>query len=77
MEVLILRFNPWVGKVPWRREWQPTPVFLPHPPPYQTITNQPSVSVSVTILDFSYEQNHIIIYGKTTILTGHTDNFFF
>ena len=22
-------FNPWVGKVPWRREWQPTPVFLP------------------------------------------------
>ena len=24
-----LRFNPWVGKIPWRREWQPTPVFLP------------------------------------------------
>ena len=23
------RFNPWVGKVPWRRAWQPTPVFLP------------------------------------------------
>ena len=23
------RFNPWVGKVPWRRKWQPTPVFLP------------------------------------------------
>ena len=22
-------FNPWVGKVPWRREWQPTPVCLP------------------------------------------------
>ena len=22
-------FNPWVGKVPWRRKWQPTPVFLP------------------------------------------------
>ena len=21
-------FNPWVGKIPWRREWQPTPVFL-------------------------------------------------
>ena len=21
-------FNPWVGKVPWRREWQPTPIFL-------------------------------------------------
>jgi len=21
-------FNPWVGKSPWRRQWQPTPVFL-------------------------------------------------
>ena len=20
--------DPWVGKIPWRREWQPTPVFL-------------------------------------------------
>ena len=20
---------PWVGKIPWRRAWQPTPVFLP------------------------------------------------
>ena len=23
------RFDPWVGKVPWRRAWQPTPVTLP------------------------------------------------
>ena len=23
------RFNPWFGKIPWRRKWQPTPVFLP------------------------------------------------
>ena len=22
------RFNPWVGKIPWRRKWQPTPVSL-------------------------------------------------
>ena len=22
-------FNPWVGKIPWRRKWQPTPVSLP------------------------------------------------
>ena len=22
-------FNPWVGKIPWRRAWQPPPVFLP------------------------------------------------
>ena len=24
-----LRFNPCVRKIPWRRPWQPTPVFLP------------------------------------------------
>ena len=23
------RFSPWVGKIFWRRAWQPTPVFLP------------------------------------------------
>ena len=23
------RFSPWVGKIPWRRAWQPTSVFLP------------------------------------------------
>ena len=22
-------FDPWVGKILWRREWQPFPVFLP------------------------------------------------
>ena len=22
-------FDPWVRKIPWRRKWQPTPVFSP------------------------------------------------
>ena len=22
-------FSPWVGKIPWRKEWPSTPVFLP------------------------------------------------
>ena len=22
-------FDPWVGKIPWRNKWQPTPVLLP------------------------------------------------
>ena len=22
------RFDPWVGMIPWRRAWQPTPVLL-------------------------------------------------
>ena len=24
-----LGFDPWVWKIPWRRTWQPTPVFMP------------------------------------------------
>ena len=23
------RFDPWIRKIPWRREWLPTPVFVP------------------------------------------------
>ena len=23
------RFHPWVGKIPWSKKWQPTPVFWP------------------------------------------------
>ena len=23
------RFDPWFGKIPWKRAWQATPVFLP------------------------------------------------
>ena len=23
------RFDPWFGKIPWRRKWQLIPVFLP------------------------------------------------
>ena len=28
------KFDPWVGKMPWRRKWQPTPFFLPGEPPW-------------------------------------------
>ena len=27
-------FNPWVGKIPWRRAWQLTPEFLPGESPW-------------------------------------------
>ena len=23
------KFDPWIGKIPWRRAWRPIPVFLP------------------------------------------------
>ena len=27
--IILSKWNSWVGKSPWRREWRPTPVFLP------------------------------------------------
>jgi len=27
--LIMKQFNPWVGKIPWGREWKDTPVFLP------------------------------------------------
>ena len=29
------KFDPWVGKISWRRKWQATPVFLPRKSPGQ------------------------------------------
>ena len=31
----ICGFEPWVRKIPWRRKWQPSPVFLPGESPGQ------------------------------------------
>ena len=31
-------FDPWVGKILWRRAWPPTPVFLPEQSP---LTEEP------------------------------------
>ena len=28
-------FDTWAGKIPWRRAWQPAPVFLPGEPPWR------------------------------------------
>ena len=28
------RFDPWFGKIPWKRAWQPSSVFLPKESPW-------------------------------------------
>jgi len=38
------KFNPCVGTIPWRRAWQPTPVFLPGESPW---TEEPDGLLSV------------------------------
>ena len=30
-------FNPWVGKIPWRRAWKSTPIFLPGESPQRSL----------------------------------------
>ena len=32
-------FDPWVGKIPWRRKWQPTPLATPLPLEMATLSN--------------------------------------
>ena len=31
------RFHPWIKKIPWRRKWQPTLVFLPKKTPWTEV----------------------------------------
>ena len=28
-DIIDTGLDPWVGNIPWRRAWQPTPIFLP------------------------------------------------
>ena len=28
-DVKKIGFDPWIGTIPWRKKWQPTPVLLP------------------------------------------------
>ena len=29
LSLVAQQLDPWVGKIPWRRKWQPTAMFLP------------------------------------------------
>ena len=39
-----MRFHPWAGKIPQRRKWHPTPVFLPGKSPW---TEEPGKLLSI------------------------------
>ena len=45
-------FDPWVGKIPWRRTWQPTSVFLPGESPW---TEEPSGPQSIGLQRVGYD----------------------
>ena len=76
-------FDPWVGKFPWRREWLPTPVFLPG-----KFLGQRSLvgyspwdhkeSDTIEQLTLSLSQFHIILrtFGKVGEVCGKKSNNF-
>ena len=64
------RFNPWVGKIPWRRKWQPTPVFLPGESPW---TEEPGMlqSMGSQRVGYNWVTKHSTS-SNTAILTEDT-----
>ena len=48
------RFDPWVGKIPWRRKWQSTPALLPGKPHGQRSIMTLQWTVSCHLLLFSF-----------------------
>ena len=46
-------FDPWVGKIPWRSAWQPTPVCLPGESPW---TEEPGRLQSMKSRRVGHEQ---------------------
>ena len=56
-------FDPWVGKIPWRRPWQPTPVFLPR----ESMTEEPGGLQSMgsqSDMTTATQHAHARIYNK-------------
>ena len=66
------RFDPLVGKIPWRRKWQPTPVFLPGEPQGQTSLEATvqRVAKSRTRLKRLKTAQHTYIYMPISKLLG-------
>ena len=52
-------FNSWVGKIPWSRKWQPTPVFLPKKPMDRGAWRAKSKGLQRVRHDWQTEHKHI------------------
>ena len=50
--------DPWVGKIPWRGKWQPTPVFLPGKSPWQRSLAGTEESIGCRKLDSTERLNN-------------------
>ena len=55
-------FDPWVGKIPWRRAWQPTPVFLPEESPWSEEPGELYIVYGVTKSQTQWVTKHTYIH---------------
>ena len=75
-------FHPWVGKIPWRRKWKPTPVFLepgesqglrilagysPWGRKESNTTERLHFFLSILSLDYQYSHTHFLLILLTDI----------
>ena len=56
------RFNPWVRKIPWSRQWQPTLVFLPGESPW---TEEPGRLQSMMSQKVRQDWEHAHVHTHT------------
>ena len=61
-EMQDMGFDPWAGKIPWSRAWQPTPVSLPEKPYRQRRLVGYSPWVAESDMTEVTEHAHIPIY---------------
>ena len=66
------RFDPWVGKIPWRRKWQPTPVFMPGEAHGQEGAWWATVDRVTKELDMTQQLNNKQALGKVDSITQST-----
>ena len=62
------RFNPWVKKIPWRRAWQPSPIFLPgesHGQRNLEGTVHRAAKSQTQMKQLSLHTFHMILYSKS------------
>ena len=80
-----LGFSPWEGKIPWRREWPPTPVSWPgefHEPRslvsyspwgHKVVDTTEWLSHNLIIFSFSYSNHHVVSLSRLRVVSQLRD----
>ena len=66
-------FEPWVGKIPWRRERLPTPVFWPGEFHGQYSPWGHKWSDTTEQLSLHFTSLHLVVYNFTTCVGSYVD----